>query len=206
MSVLWEPEFVRFFVASLAVCAGNFAFMQSDAVVAQRCLSGPELGAYTAAGLFGRAVVWLPLPILTVFYTARSGQERSDKTTWSKLAAYIGLLFVGAAFVVVSKELLCRLLLNRVDPAVVGLMNRFALAMIPVGVLQAAGFYVLAARRFVPSLVYGVCGLLYVGTLTWWGLDASSLLSVILTGASASILAVALAMLAEGLNRDKTGT
>lgn len=197
LKVLWKPEFVRFFVASLAVCTGNFAFMQSDAVVAQRCLSGPDLGAYTAAGLFGRAVVWLPIPILTVFFTARSGQERSDKTTWSKLAAYVGLLFVGAAFVIVSKGLLCRLLLNRADPAVVGLMNRFALAMIPVGVLQAAGFYVLAARRLAPSLVYGGCGLLYVVALTWWGRNANSLLNVILGGASTAILLMALAMLAK---------
>jgi O-antigen/teichoic acid export membrane protein len=194
LAPLWEPEFVRFLAASVAVAAGNYAFLHSDAVVAQRWLNGPELGAYTAAGLFGRTVVALPLPILTVFFTARSGQERSDKLTLLQLAAFTALLVAGASTVILSKELLCRLLLSRSDAVVLSLMNRFALVMIPVGVLQALAFYVLAARRFGAALVYGVCGMLYGAMLTWWGRDARTLLWMICGGAALTSLLVGTAI------------
>ena len=187
---LRDPEFIRFLIASLAVCIGNYAFTQSDVVVAQRWLSGPDLGTYTAAGLFGRAVIWLPMPILTVFFTARSGQERSDKATLLQLVAFAGLLIVGAGAVMLGKEILCRLLLNRTDTTVLALMNRFAVVMIPVGLLQALAFYVLAGRRFTSALVYGTCGLLYGAALTWWGRDAQTLLTLILSGATATFVLV----------------
>ncbi len=190
MKPLWEPEFVRFLVASLAVAAGSYAFTSSDAIVAQRHLAGSDLGAYTAAGLFGRAVVWLPLPILTVFFTTRSGQERSDAKTRGQLLAFVVLLLLGAAVVILAKGFLCRLLLGRADAAVMDLMGRFVAAMIPAGLLQALGFYTLAARRFAPAITYGVCALLYGAALIWFGRDAQMLLTVILTGASATVAAV----------------
>jgi len=191
---LWEREFVQFLFASLAVCVGNYAFLQSDVVVAQRWLSGPELGAYSAAGLFGRAVVSLPMPILTVFFTARSGQERSDKATLLQLAAFAGLVVAGAAAVMLGKELLCRLLLSRAEPAVLALMNRFALVMIPAGLLQALAFYALAARRFPAALLYGGCGLIYGAVLTWQGHDAPTLLGLIGAGATLTMLLVGAAI------------
>jgi len=201
LAPLWDPEFVRYLFASFAVCIGNYVFLQSDAVVAQRYLGGDALGAYTAAGLFGRAVVSLPLPILTVFFTARSGQERSDKATLLQLAAFAGLVIAGAAAVVLGKEILCRLLLSRADPAVLSLMNRFALVMVPVGLLQALAFYVLAARRFAAALVYGACGLLYGAVLTWWGRDAQALLLLIGVGATLAVLLVGGAILWDRMRR-----
>jgi O-antigen/teichoic acid export membrane protein len=195
LTPLWEPEFLRFLLASFAVCVGNYAFLQSDVVVAQRWLNPTELGAYTAAGLFGRAVVLLPLPILTVFFTARSGQERSDKATLLQLAAFTALLLAGAGAVMLGKGILCRLLLSRTDAAVLSLMNRFALVMVPVGVLQAFTFYALAARRFRAALVYGGCGLVYGAALTWWGRDAQTLLLLIGAGATATAALVVAAIL-----------
>jgi len=192
---LWEPEFLRFLFASLGVCVGNYVFLLSDVVVAQRWLSGSELGAYTAAGLFGRAAVSLPLPILTVFYTARSGQDRSDKATLLQLAVYTGLVIAGACAVMLGKGLLCRLLLGRADAEVLFLMDRFALVMIPVGILQAVAFYVLAARRFGAALLYGGCGLLYGAVLTVWGHDAQALLRLIGAGAAVTVLLLSGAIL-----------
>lgn len=185
---LWEPEFLGFLCASFAVCIGNYVFLLSDAVVAQRWLSGPELGAYTAAGLFGRAVVSLPLPVLTVFFTARSGRQRSDRTTLLQLATYGGLVVAGAGVIMLGKPVFCRLLLGRVDAVVLTLMNGFAAAMIPVGALQALAFYVLAARRFAVAILYGLCGMLYGAVLTWWGHDAQTLLRIIGFGAALTFL------------------
>ena len=196
VALLWEPEFVRFLVASVAVCAGNYAFLQSDAVVAQRCLPGDALGSYSAAGMLGRAVVALPFPILTVFFTARSGQERSSKATMLQLAAFAALLLVGAVVVAVGREWWCRLLLGKIEPTTVSLMTRFAVAMIPVGLLQAAGLYLLAARKLAPCIVYGVCGIAYGAVLTRWGGDAEALLALILWGASAALAVVGAVALA----------
>jgi len=190
LTPLRNREFGMFLFASLAVCIGNYAFVQSDVVVAQRWLNGADLGAYSAAGLFARAVVTLPIPILTVFFTARSGQERSDKTTILLLLAFAGSVFAGAFVAVLGKEILCRLLLNRTDAAVLSLMSWFPLVMIPAGLLQALGFYALAARRLSAAWVYGVCGLLYGGVLTWCGRDPQTLLRLILIGGVVALFLV----------------
>jgi O-antigen/teichoic acid export membrane protein len=190
ISPLWQSDFIRFLVAALAVCAGNFAFTQSDALIAQRSLPGDTLGAYTAAGLFGRAVVMLPLPFLTVFFTARSGQDRSDKNTVAQLAAYTAFLVIGATVVAIGREHWCRLLLGKPEPIAINLMTKFAIVMIPVGLLQAVSSYLLAARKFAPCLAYGICALIYGAALTHFGRDARQLLTIIGTGATATLITV----------------
>jgi O-antigen/teichoic acid export membrane protein len=184
---IWQRDFLVYLLASLAVCLANYFFTQIDVVVAQRYLSGEDLGAYSAAGLFARGILWLPGPVLVVFFTARSGQDRSDKVTGSQLALFTALLVIGAGGVAGAKELLCRILWGHADPAVVQLMNRFALAMIPVGLLQALGFHFLAARRYPHCFAFGICGLFYAIALTWWGRSADQLLLLIFGGALGSL-------------------
>ncbi|NQU10591.1 oligosaccharide flippase family protein [bacterium] len=193
-----EREFLQFLAAALAVAAGNYLFTQSDLLVAQRYLGPDALGAYGAAGLLSRAVVYLATPVLMVFFTARSGQDSSDRTSRTQLALYGLLLVVGAAGVILTRDLLCRLLLGRLEPAAVTLMARFAVAMLPIGVLQGIGFYVLAARRRRLCLVYGGCGLIYVLALIAWGHSADALLRLMpsLAGASVLTLGVLLAVAA----------
>lgn len=194
-----EPSFIRYLLAALAVCGGQYLFLYGDLLVAQRQLVPETLGAYSAAGLFGRAVVWFPTPVLTVFFTARSGRPRSDRATVKLLLLFTGLTIFGAAGVFLTREWLGQLLLGRSEPAVVVLMTRFAIAMIPVGLLQALGFYFLSARKLVACFLYGALGLAYWGTLSRWGGDPDLLVRLILLGAgSSAVLLSAVSLLARG--------
>ncbi len=191
-----EPAFIRYLLASLAVCGGQYLFFQGDLLVAQRQLVPDTVGAYSAAGLFGRAVVWLPFPVLTVFFTARSGQPRSDQATIRLLLLFTGLMAVGATGVWLTRDWLGQLLLGRAEPAAVGLMGRFAVAMIPVGLLQALGFYFLSARKLAACFLFGVMGVGYWMVLDQWGQEADELVRLILVTAGASVAILAAAAVA----------
>jgi len=79
-----------------AAFLGVYVFTQLDLVVAQRYLPKETFGAYGAAGLFGRAIVYFAGPVLVVLFTARSGQDRADRVTRTHLLAYGALLVAGA--------------------------------------------------------------------------------------------------------------
>jgi len=93
--------------------------------------------------------------------------------------------------VIVTRPLLCRILLGRTEPAVIDLMQWFALAMVPVGIVQALGFNLLAARRYRLCFVLGGCGLAYGGSLLVWGTSPGALLSVMTAGAIATLVILA---------------
>ncbi len=191
-----EREFLLFLVAAFAVVGGQFLFLQSDLLIAQRHLDGPALGVYSAAGLFGRAVVYLASPVLVVWFTARSGRQRTDRTAQLLLLLYVGLLAVGAVAVIHSDAFLCRLLLGRVEEPVTALLPAFARAMFGIGLLQAAGAYALASRRLGLSLGYGVLAIIYSSVLMWYGGTATELVRLIqLGGCGAVTLLAGLALL-----------
>lgn len=162
-------EFLLYLLAAAAVVGGQFLFLQSDLLVAQRHFAGPALGEYSAAGLIGRAVVFLASPVLVVLFTTRSGVARLDAASGRLLMAYFGLLLCGVLAVTFGNEWLCRLLLGRVEEPVRDLMPPFARAMLGIGLLQAAGAYLLASRRLAWCLAYGILAVGYAGILMWYG-------------------------------------
>jgi O-antigen/teichoic acid export membrane protein len=178
--LILQRDFLLYFLAALAVCGGQFLFLQADILVAQRHFTGETLGQYSAAGLFGRAVIYLASPVLTVLFTARSGQERSNRQTVRLVLLYVGLLVIGVGGVAIAAPLLCRLLLGRIEEATLALMPLFAVAMVPVGIVQAAGMYALASRRLVMSVVFGLFAIIYAGTLMWLGGSPSTLVRLVL--------------------------
>jgi O-antigen/teichoic acid export membrane protein len=184
----WNRDFFIYLTASFFVCLSNFVFLQADQLIAQRHLGGNQLGLYTTAGLLGRAIVWGSIPFLTVFFTKRSGQRRTERPLMNLLLVYLGLLVTGATLVVLLREPLVHLFLDRSEPQVMKLVEHFAIAMLPVGILQAMGFYYLSAARLPECFVYGLCGLLQALLLILYGKTADMLVALIFGGSLITVL------------------
>ena len=184
----WDREFFVYLTASFFVCLANFVFLQADQIIAQRHLEGNRLGLYTAAGLLGRAIVWGSVPFLTVFFTKRSGQKRTERPLINLLLVYLGLLVTGATMVMLLRQPLVHVFLERPDPLVIKLVERFAVAMVPVGILQAMGFYYLSAARLPECFVYGFCGIVQAILLLLYGKTAEMLVTLIFGGSLITVL------------------
>ena len=181
--------------ASLAFSFGSLAFLQGDQVIAQRHFPGDMLGQYSGAGLLGRAIVWLSLPVLTVYFTRRSGHDQTRQSPTPLLGAYFALIAGGAVFLVLFREPLLTLLLGAQGPALTTMTLEFAAVMIPIGILQALGFHFLAARRIPECLTFGGCGITYLIVLTCYGQTPFLLLECMGAAATASIVLLVSLML-----------
>jgi O-antigen/teichoic acid export membrane protein len=184
----WDRKMAIYFCACLSVCLGNFLFLQCDQIVAQRYFEGAELGVYTAASLLGRGIVWGSIPILTVFFTQRSECTRTNGGSLSLLFLYGAALLVGAYLVCLLDVPLTKLLLRRAEPAVVKIVDHFAVTMVPIGILQAMGLFYLATSRIKECLCYGGCAVVYAITLTVVGRQSDLLIFLMQGGSVCSLL------------------
>ena len=186
-SVLFHRDLIIYGAGALSVSFGVFAFLQGDQILAQRHFSGEELGRYSGAGLLGRAIVWVGLPLLTVYFTRRSGDDPAHRSPRHLLALYLALLFMGSIFLLLFKVPLLNLLLGVHDPGLATMASHFALAILPIGLLQALGYHFLAARRFLECFLFGLCAIVYLIGLATYGLSSEQMLLSMGIGASASV-------------------
>lgn len=198
---LFDPTLLLYGAAALAASFGAFVFLQGDQIVAQRHFPGEELGRYSGAGLLGRAIVWASLPVLTVYFTRRSGHNGAQPSPRWLLGIYLAMIFGGAIFLLLVKVPLLSLFLRAHDPALTQLATWFALAMIPIGILQALGCHYLAARRIPECLAFGVCGVAYLLVITTLGQTPALMLGWM--GGAAWAAVVLLGCLSLGLRLGK---
>ncbi|MES2307400.1 MAG: oligosaccharide flippase family protein [Verrucomicrobiota bacterium] len=175
-SIAFPKGFLPFLFASISVGMGCFLFLQSDQIIAQRYFSGMDLGNYSAAGVLGRAVVLGSLPFLTVYFTQRSEILSTNRQSWNLKVLYFGCLSCGVLVVLFGSDLLCKILLGQVEVQTTVWMDQFALNMLMVGILHAIGFFLLATRRLVESVFYGLSGLIYAGLLLHFGVTPDAML------------------------------
>jgi O-antigen/teichoic acid export membrane protein len=186
---LFDRELIIYGIAAFAVSFGTFVFLQGDQIIAQRHFPGVELGRYSGAGLLGRAIVWASLPVLIVYFTRRSGHDPAHHASPARLLwAYLALVIMGAVSLVVLEKPMLLLLLGEHDRELERMTTQFALAMIPIGILQALGYHYLAARKIMECLVFGGCGLIYLVLLTIHGVTPFLMLNWMAVAASSSIL------------------
>jgi len=186
---LFDRELIIYGIAAFAVSFATFVFLQGDQIIAQRHFPGLELGRYSGAGLLGRAIVWASLPVLIVYFTRRSGHDPAyHKSPARLLWAYLTLVLMGAGALIVLKQPMLLLLLGAHDPGLDTMTTRFALTMVPIGILQALGYHYLAARKILECLVFGGCGLAYLVLLAIFGRTPSLMLGWMAAASSGSIL------------------
>ena len=188
-SFLRDRKLMIYGLAALSVSFGTLAFLQGDQIIAQRHFSGETLGRYSGAGLLGRAIVWVGLPVLTVYFTRRSGRHPNHRSPVILIWVYLGLIIIGSLFLIMFRIQLLSLLLGVHDSELATMASQFALVMIPIGILQALGFHFLAARQILACLLFGTLGILYLIALTWWGTTPSLILETMgITAALATLL------------------
>jgi hypothetical protein len=175
----WDREFVHFLIVSAALAGGGYCFTQGDLLVAQRFFAKPELDAYTAAGVFARALPMTVAPLLTVLFTNRSTAHTGDalREQLKLLGLYAAGLSCGLIGLLVLKTI-CLKAIARYTPEAAAMIGQLSTAMVFIGLLQALGIWALASRWTKISLLYGGLGLAYWLTLFTLGKSPADLLQV----------------------------
>ena len=175
----WNREFVQFLIVAAACTGGGFCFMQGDWLIAQKYFSAGDKVAFTAAGVFARALPQTVAPLLTVLFTHRSGGQTSDslRQQFKLLGLYsvglaagaIGLLAVGG---------ICLKVIGKDSPEAIAMIGPYAWTMVFAGLIQAIGMWALASRWVKISLLYGGLGLAYWLVLLAWGRTPDAMLRI----------------------------
>jgi len=194
--VLLQRDWLIYGTAALAFAFGAFVFLQGDQIIAQRKFPGEELGRYSGAGLLGRTIVWASLPVITVYFTRRSGHHAALSSPTPLLVIYLGMIGIGALGIYLLRVRLLQIFLGVHDAQLANLTARFALAMVPIGILQAMGCHYLAARRLPECLVFGGCGVAYLVALSLFGQTPGLMLDWMASGAMASVVLLSVVSLA----------
>jgi hypothetical protein len=175
----WDREFVQFLVVSAACIVGLNCFSQGDLLVANKFFAKGELDAYGSAGLLARALPTAVGPLLVVLFTHRSSRHHGNalREQLKLLGLYaFGLLF-GAISLFMLKTFVLQLL-HRNTPEAAGMIGRFSITMVFVGLLQALAMWSLASRWIKLSLLYGGLGIAYWIALLFLGRSPADLLRV----------------------------
>jgi O-antigen/teichoic acid export membrane protein len=203
----WDREFVLYTIAALGVGLGSYIFMFGDQLIAQRTIKGDALGLYMAAGLLGRAAIMGSQPILLVYFTQRSGVTRSSRNSHGLIGLYVLALLVAIGVIVLFREPFSRILLGRAKMAMVGpmvpLVKQFAMAMIPLGILQALGLFYLASRRLLECYTFGVLGIIYALILLFYGKNSEFMVSLMFAGGCLSLLVLCMITIVRWSRKNK---
>jgi len=187
----WDREFVQFLVVSAACMVGTNCFSQGDLLVANKFFAKADLDAYGSAGLLARALPTAVGPLLAVLFTHRSGRRHGDalREQLKLLGLYAFGLLSGAIGLFVLKSFVLQLL-HRNTPEAAGMIGRFSITMVFVGLLQALAMWSLASRWIKLSMLYGGLGIAYWITLLCLGKSPADLLRVMPVAAGVAFGAV----------------
>lgn len=175
-------EMATYALACAAFVFGQYAFIQGDLLVAQRHITGDDLGRYTGAGQLGRALVFLASPFLMVVFQSRSGHRHREafREQVGLLLLYAAALGAGALAITLLRAPLAALIFGRADTGAEDFVARFTATMVAVGILQAIATWALASRWFKLTFLFGALGLIYWLALLSMGHDPASLLRAML--------------------------
>jgi hypothetical protein len=187
----WDREFVQFLVVSAACMVGTNCFSQGDLLVANK--------------FFAKAI-WMPTappdcwPVPCQRLSARCWPFCSPivpagihgdalREQLKLLGLYAFGLLSGAIGLFVLKTFVLQLL-HRNTPEAAGMIGRFSITMVFVGLLQALAMWSLASRWIKLSMLYGGLGIAYWITLLCLGKSPADLLRVMPVAAGVAFGAV----------------
>jgi len=190
----WNRELIQFLIVSAACVGGSYFFLQGDQLVAQRYFS-PVAGdpnfllkmmtkdAYSTAERLAVALPMTVAPLLSVLFTHRSREHHGDalREQLKLIGLYAAGLCFGAVSLCVLRTFCVRLILGKASPNIAAsadMIDRLAITMVFVGLLQAVGMWALASRWTKIALLYGGLGLTYWLVLLNFGKSPTALLNV----------------------------
>jgi hypothetical protein len=165
-----DREFMLHLTATLSVLLAVFLFTNADRIVAGVCFArdnnlgyvqGSQFDAYQTAGLLGRALLWGTQPLLLILLARRAPLERTPAGVRQLFWFYVGVFVAGAALLHALAPWLGRLCGRDEAAATTLFISGFALAMLPMGLLQGLGIFALASRRYPECFVLGGSALAY---------------------------------------------
>jgi hypothetical protein len=203
----WDRDFVMFLVVAAACLGGTYLLTKGDTLVANKYFSGADKDLYGAAGQLGRALVFTVTPMLAVVFTSRSGKRNEEAAIDQRilLLLYAGGLAVGAAGILLLKNLFVALIFGHGTPQSALMVTPLTITMAFIGLAQAIGMWSLASRWFGLSMLYGALGLAYWLTLLLLGKTPELLLKVMPIAAGVAFAVLCIAWLLQ-LKRDRPAT
>jgi O-antigen/teichoic acid export membrane protein len=188
----WDREFVQYLIVSAACVGGGFCFLSGDMLVAKRYFEKVDMDHYAAANKLAAALPMVVGPLLIVLFTSRSGERSGNivREQLKLLGLYAAGLLIGAAGLLVFRNLCVKLIFGKESPEAADMIWRLATTMVFGGLLQALGMWALASRWLKVALFYGALGLCYWLTLLWFGKTPKGLLGLmpVLAGAAFAVL------------------
>jgi hypothetical protein len=196
----WDRDFLLYVGATISVLLSLFLFSSADRLVAQSWFGVPHnnigyvdldmFDSYHTAGLLGRGLLWGVQPLLWIFFAQRSRLKRTTLASLTYLWIYLGALLVGAILLGLLHYPLSRLFCGEhYDTTDLQILN-FALAMIPLGLLQAVGVFSLASRRYPECFLLGASGVAYLLLLYFVGRRPELMPAYMFAGGLVALMAV----------------
>jgi len=200
-SSLADRDFLLCLGATFSVVLSFFLFSSADRLVAQSWFGSPtnnnfgfvnwaELDGYQTAGLLARSLLWGTQPLLLLLFARRSRLTRTTASSLKFFWIYLGALVIGAFLLGLLRHPLCWLFCGDDFQMAARLVPTFALAMVPLGFLQALGIFALASRRHPECFVLGACSVGYTVLLYNVGRHPSLMLAYMFGGALFSVMLV----------------
>jgi hypothetical protein len=199
-AVLGDRNFRLYLGATLSVLLGLFLFTNGDRIVAEVWFGQPDnnnmgyvnwylFDGYQAAGLLGRSLLWGTQPLLLLMLVRRTQTTRTTLDSLPLYWLYVIALVAGAFVLTALTQPLSQLFGGAHPELTASFIPSFAVAMIPLGLLQGVGIFSLASRRYPECFVIGGSGLAYTIFLYWFG-RPQLLLSCMFGGGVAALMLV----------------
>jgi hypothetical protein len=175
-----DHEFRHLFFATCSVTLGIFLFSSADRLVAQAWFGRSDdnnmglvrwglFDGYQTAGLIGRSLLWGTQPLLVLLAAERVRQAHTPATARNLFWIYLASLILGAVLMTWLTQPLSRLFGGADPDATAYFIPPFAIAMMPIGLLQGVGFFALASRRYIECFVLGGSSLVFALFLFLYG-------------------------------------
>ncbi len=182
--VAFDRELLLWLGATFSVFLSIFLFTGGDRIIAQSGFGSPSAShvgflhsfvdwpafdAYQTAGLIARSLLWALLPVLLLWYAVRSRIAKTTVGSMTWFWIYLGALIGGVILLAVCSGPLAWLFCGKDFAATAKFIPYLALAMLPLGLLQAFGIFSLASRRYEECFTLGGCSLVYALVLYLFG-------------------------------------
>ncbi len=187
----WNRDFLQFLLVTVAYVAGNWFFLNSEELVAKKYFAPGQLDSYEFAARWGLALPGTVLPLLLVMFSSRSSGKK-DGSGHADQKVLLGLyatgLGIGAAAIILLREVLVRVISGNANPEASAMMVPFTITMTFAGLAQAISLWSLSGRWLKMAALYGVLGLIYWAVLLVFGHTPDALLRLMPFGTGAAFL------------------
>jgi hypothetical protein len=194
-----DPALLLSLGAAVSVATGLYLFSSADRLLALPKFGEPDarnLGyanpglfdGYETAGLLGRALLWGTQPLLAIFFLQRVRLERTTRASLRFLWIHALALIFGAAVLSLGARTAATPFGDVATNA--HFVPAFALAMVPIGLLQGLGTFALASRRWLECFLIGAGGILYTLPLALAARQPELMLAYMFGGSIIVLLAV----------------